>query len=172
LTTRDGTQADAAACASIYAPYVIESPVTFETEPPDAEEMSERIADALATHAWVVLEDDARVCGYAYAGPFKTRAAYRWSCEVSVYLEVGRRRTGAGRQLYTALFDRLTARGFRTAVAGMTLPNEASVGLHRAMGFEPVGTFRDIGYKFHGWHDVFWAQRPLATTEGPPAELT
>jgi phosphinothricin acetyltransferase len=172
LITRDGTQADATACAAIYAPYVIESPVTFETEPPDPEEMSERIADALATHAWVVLEDDGRVCGYAYAGPFKTRAAYRWSCEVSVYLEVGRRRTGAGRQLYTALFDRLTARGFRTAVAGMTLPNEASVGLHRAMGFEPVGTFRDIGYKFAGWHDVFWTQRPLATTEGPPPELT
>jgi L-amino acid N-acyltransferase YncA len=118
-----------------------------------------------------VLEDDGRVVGYAYGGPFKARAAYRWSCEVSVYLERGRRRTGGGRALYEALFERLVERGFRTAVAGMTLPNEASVGLHRALGFEPIGTYRKIGWKHDRWQDVTWAQRPLAVDQDPPAEV-
>src|SRR6266496_1404535 len=163
MTTRDGSVGDGAACAAIYEPYVLETAVTFETEPPGAADMAERIALALATHAWVVLEDDGCVCGYAYGGPFRGRAAYRWSCEVSVYVELGRRRTGAGRQLYTALLERLAQRGYRTAVAGMTLPNDASAGLHEAMGFRPVGTYRDIGYKLGTWHDVFWTQRPLAT---------
>lgn len=103
-----------------------------------------------------------------YGGQFNSRAAYRWSCEVSVYLELGRRRTGAGRMLYEALFDRLVDRGLRMAVAGMTLPNDASVGLHRAMGFDPVGTYRHIGWKHDAWHDVAWAQRALATDDAPP----
>jgi phosphinothricin acetyltransferase len=100
----------------------------------------------------------------------KPRPAYRWSCEVSIYLEPGRRRTGSGRFLYEALFDRLTARGYRTAIAGLTLPNPASEGLHRSLGFEPIGTYRQIGWKHNTWHDVAWSQRPLATTGNPPAE--
>ena len=167
---RSASVDDAAACAAIYAPYVTGTAVTFETEPPDADGMAERIASALRTHAWVVLEQDGRVRGYAYGGPFKPRAAYRWACEVSVYVEPGRRRTGAGGGLYASLLDRLAQRGFRTAVAGMTLPNEPSVGLHRALGFEPVGTYRAIGYKLGAWHDVHWCQRPLAVVGDPPAE--
>ncbi|HEU5471061.1 MAG TPA: GNAT family N-acetyltransferase [Actinophytocola sp.] len=167
---RDATECDAAACAAIYAPYVTGTAITFESEPPTPDHMAERIATALRTHAWVVFEEGGRVVGYAYGGQYKARPAYRWSCEVSVYLEPGRRRTGAGRALYRALFDRLSRRGFRTAVAGMTLPNDASVGLHRAMGFEPVGTYRRIGWKHGAWHDVAWAQRPLATGADPPAE--
>jgi L-amino acid N-acyltransferase YncA len=167
---RDACQRDGEACAAIYAPYVVESAVTFELDPPGAEEMGRRIADAVGTHAWIVLEQEGRVVGYAYGGPFNSRAAYRWSCEVSVYLERGRRRTGAGRALYEELFARLAERGYRTAVAGMTLPNEASVGLHRAMGFEPVGTYRRIGWKHGAWHDVAWVQRAIAAGEDPPAE--
>jgi len=144
--------------------------ITFENDPPLPAEMAERIATTVRTHAWVVLEDKGRVVGYAYGGPFKSRVAYRWSCEVSVYLERGRRRTGGGRALYNALFARLAERGFRTAVAGMTLPNDASVGLYRAMGFEPIGTYRRIGWKHGTWHDVAWAQRTIATGEDPPAE--
>jgi L-amino acid N-acyltransferase YncA len=169
-TVRDASVEDAAACAAIYAPYVTGTAVTFETEPPDAAGMAGRIAAAVRTHAWVVLEHDGGVRGYAYGGPFKGRPAYRWSCEVSLYVEPGRRRTGAGRQLYASLFERLGERGYRTAAAGMTLPNEASVALHRAMGFEPVGTFRAIGYKLGAWHDVHWCQRALATGSDPPAE--
>src|ERR1700733_15521851 len=104
--------------------------------------MAARIETASSSYAWLVLEHEGRVVGYAYGGRFHARPAYRWSCEVSVYLEPGRRRTGGGRMLYEALLSRLAERGFRMAAAGMTLPNDASAGLHRAMGFEPVGTFR------------------------------
>jgi L-amino acid N-acyltransferase YncA len=167
---RDAGERDAEACAAIYAPYVTDTAITFETEPPSCAVMAARIAEARRTHAWVVLEERGRVVGSASSGPFKSRAAYRWSCEVSVYLEVGRRRGGGGRLLYEALFARLVERGFRTAVAGMTLPNEASVGLHRALGFEPVGTYRRIGWKHGAWHDVAWAQRTLGTGPEPPPE--
>jgi L-amino acid N-acyltransferase YncA len=170
MKVRDAVPDDAPACAAIYAPYVTDTAITFEIDPPSAPEMSARIAAAQKTHAWLVLEDAGEVIGYAYGGPFKTRAAYRWSCEVSVYLELGRRRTGGGRALYSALLERLAERGFRTAVAGMTLPNEASVGLHRAMGFEPVGTYRRIGWKHDTWHDVAWTQCSLYVGEDPPTE--
>jgi L-amino acid N-acyltransferase YncA len=169
-TIRDAAAGDAAACAAIYAPYVTDTVITFEYEPPTADEMSRRIAAAQRRHAWLVLEDDGTVVGYAYAGPYKERAAYRWSCEVSVYLESGRRRTGGGRALYEALFARLADRGYRTAIAGMALPNPASEGLHRALGFEPIGTSRRIGWKHGAWHDVAWMQRDLGAGDGPPAE--
>lgn len=167
---RDASAQDAAACAAIYAPYVTDTAISFETRPPSAAEMAERIAAAQRNHAWLVLEDDARVVGYAYGGPFHRRAAYRWACEVSVYLERGRRRTGGGRALYEALLGRLRDRGFRTALAGMTLPNDASAGLHRALGFEPVGTYRRVGFKHRAWHDVAWTQLVLAGGDGQPAE--
>jgi L-amino acid N-acyltransferase YncA len=167
---RDAVESDAAACAAIYASYVTDTVITFEYEPPTEAGMAGRIVAAQRTHAWLVLEEGGRVVGYAYAGPYKERAAYRWSCEVSVYLELGRRRSGGGRVLYEALLARLTELGLRTAVAGMTLPNEASVGLHRALGFEPIGTYRRIGWKHGAWHDVAWAQRALGP-DGPPPGL-
>ena len=176
MRVRDATELDAEACAAIYAPYVTDTAVTFEYQPPSVAEMARRIAAAQWEHAWLVLEDGrvdegGRVVGYAYAGPFKERAAYRWSCEVSVYLAPGRRRSGGGRQLYEALFTRLAERGFRTLVAVMTLPNDASEGLHRALGFELVGTFRRIGWKHGQWRDVAFAQRAIGTGDGPPSDL-
>jgi L-amino acid N-acyltransferase YncA len=170
MLVRDAEERDAAACAAIYAPYVTDTAITFESEPPSAAEMAARIAAAQRSHAWLVLENDGRVVGYAYGSVWKTRAAYRWACEVSAYLEPGRRRTGGGRMLYEALLERLSARGFRVAIAGMTLPNAASVGFHRAMGFEPVGTYRRIGFKHGAWHDVAWTQRTLAEGDDPPTE--
>jgi phosphinothricin acetyltransferase len=167
---RDACASDAAACAAIYAPYVTGTAITFETEPPSEGEMATRIETASSSYAWLVLEDEARVVGYAYGGRFHARPAYRWAAEVSVYLETGRRRTGGGRALYEALLARLRERGFRIAIAGMTLPNEASVGLHEALGFEPVGTYRRIGYKLGGWHDVAWMQRRLLDEDGEPPE--
>jgi L-amino acid N-acyltransferase YncA len=170
---RTASERDAAACAAIYARYVRDTAVTFDSDPPSAAEMAGRIAAAVRTHAWVVVEEDGRVAGYAYAAPHRNRPAYRWACEVSVYLEHGGpRRTGAGRALYEALLQRLSQRGFRTALAGMTLPNDASAGLHRALGFEPAGTYRRIGFKHGAWHDVAWVQRPLADGPDPPAEPT
>ncbi len=178
LPVRDATPEDAAACAGIYAPYVLDTAITFEEQPPGAAEMARRIAAAAARYAWLVLTDDepggapdgGRVVGYAYGSPFHERPAYRWSCQVSVYLEPGRRRTGGGRALYEALLTRLADRGFRTAVAGMTLPNRASEGLHRALGFEPVGIYRRIGFKLGRWHDVAWVQRAIAEGDGAPSE--
>ncbi len=169
-TVRDASEDDAPACARIYAPYVRETAVSFEDEPPTAAQMAQRIEAASRMHAWLVLEDEGRVVGYAYGGPHQTRAAYRFSCEVSVYVERGRRRTGSGRALYEALFERLAARGYLMVVAGMTLPNEASAGLHQAMGFEPVGIYRRIGWKFGAWHDVAWMQRALGVEHEPPLE--
>ncbi|MCH6164730.1 GNAT family N-acetyltransferase [Pseudonocardia alaniniphila] len=168
---RDACDADAGACAEIYAPYVTDTAISFESEPPQPGVMARRIADALRTHAWLVLEDQGRVIGYAYGGPFRARRAYDWSCEVSVYLGHGRQRTGGGRVLYEALLARLAERGFRTVVAGMTLPNDASVGLHRAMGFEEIGTFRRIGWKHGRWHDVAFMQRVIGAEAEAPPEL-
>jgi L-amino acid N-acyltransferase YncA len=170
LRVREATARDGAACSAIYEPYVTGTAITFETDPPSAEQMADRITTALRRHAWLVLEDDGRVVGYAHGGVFKERAAYRWACEVSVYVEVGRRRTGAGRMLYEALLRLLAERGYRVAVAGMTLPNDASGALHRALGFEPVGTYRRIGFKLGAWHDVAWMQRSLGAGGDPPAE--
>jgi phosphinothricin acetyltransferase len=172
MMIRDATAHDAAACATLYAPYVTDTAVSFETDPPDSAEMARRIDGA---HAWFVLEDHGRIAGYAYATRFAERAAYRWSCETSIYLEQGRRRTGAGRALYEALFERLRARGFCRAFAGMTLPNDASAGLHRALGFEPAGVYRRVGWKHGAWRDVAWVQKDLRATEGctsAPGELT
>lgn len=167
---RDATTEDASACAEIYRPYVTDTAITFELTPPTTREMAERITAAQREHAWIVMEDQGGVIGYAYGGTFRTRAAYRWTCEVSVYLERDRRRSGAGRALYGALLPRLADRGMRTAVACMTLPNDASLGLHRAMGFEDVGRMRGVGHKHGTWHDVAWAQLDLAGGPRPRPE--
>lgn len=158
LTIRAATDEDGATCAAIYETYVRDTVISFETVPPDTAEMAARIG---GSPAWLVGEDERHPVGYAYAGPFNPREAYRWTCSVSVYLEPGRRRTGAGRALYEALFTRLVELGYRRVAAGITLPNGASVGLHTALGFEPVGTFERVGWKFGAWHDVAWMQRDI-----------
>jgi phosphinothricin acetyltransferase len=170
LLIRDATEADASACAAIYAPYVRDTCISFEVEPPAPDEMACRMADAAARHAWLVLAQDDRVVGYAYGHPFASRAAYRWSCESSIYVEQGLRRSGAGRALYGALLTRLEQRGYLRVFAGIALPNEASIGLHTAMGFEMAGVFRGVGYKDGQWRDVAWVQRSIGTAGQPPAE--
>jgi phosphinothricin acetyltransferase len=170
LFIRDATEADASACAAIYEPYVRDTCISFEVEPPATAEMAQRIADSSARHAWLVASDGGRIIGYAYGRPFAARASYRWSCETSVYVEQGRRRTGAGRALYGALLARLERRGYLRVFAGIALPNEESIGLHSALGFETAGVFRGVGYKDGQWHDVAWMQRSIGTASQPPAE--
>jgi L-amino acid N-acyltransferase YncA len=165
---RDAVPEDAERCAEIYAPYVRDTAISFEADPPSPEEMAGRIAVAQLEHAWLVLEDGAGVTGYAYGGPLMSRAAYRWSAAVSVYLDGERRGSGGGRALYTALLDRLAERGIRTVLAGVALPNEASEGLHRALGFAPAGTYHRVGWKLGRWHDVAWYQKDLVTDWSPP----
>jgi phosphinothricin acetyltransferase len=172
LTIRDADpERDAAACAAIYAPHVEGSPVSFEERAPDAAEMAARIERAREGHAWVVAQREERVVGYARAIRFRDNAAYRWSVTVSIYVAGGERGNGVGRALYEALFERLRERGFRMACAGITLPNQASVGLHESLGFEQVGVNREIGWKCGAWRDVGWYQLELTPAgDGPPAE--
>jgi phosphinothricin acetyltransferase len=161
---RRATRDDAAACAEVYAPFVRDTAVSFEAAPPTSEEMAGRIATAQVRHDWLVLVDGTGVVGYAYGGPWRTRAAYRFTCELGIYLAPSARGQGGGRLLYEALLERLSGLGYRTVVAGMTWPNPASEALHLALGFEPAGIMRRVGWKHDAWHDVAFFQRPL---EGP-----
>lgn len=152
---------DAAACAAIYAPHVERSATSFEEVPPDAAELATRIARTQATHPWLVAERDGELAGYAYACQHRSRAAYRWAADVSVYVAADRRRQGCGRALYVELLERLRRQRFQVACAGITLPNEASVALHEELGFRPVGVYRRIGWKAGAWQDVGWWQLEL-----------
>jgi phosphinothricin acetyltransferase len=158
---RAATAADAAACAAIYAPFVTGNWVSFELDPPDAGAMAARISKHGTSHAWLVADVDGSLAGYAYGSPHRDRAAYSSSCDVAVYVDPAHARQGVGRTLYAELLPLLAARGFHAAFAGIALPNAASVGLHEAMGFAPVGIYREVGWKLGGWRDVGWWQRLL-----------
>jgi L-amino acid N-acyltransferase YncA len=164
---------DAAACAAIYRPAVADSWISFEEIAPDAAAMRERIATVGAAYPWLVYEDET-VLGFAYASKHRERAAYRWSVDVSVHVQSGVRRRGVGRTLYTALFRILEQQGFHRAYAGIALPNDASIGLHRAVGFTYLGVYTEVGFKNGAWGDVTWWQRPIGapglTPAGPPSE--
>jgi L-amino acid N-acyltransferase YncA len=182
VRVRPATAADAAACAAVYAPYVLTTAASFESEPPSEEELARRIAAAQERHAWLVAEVDdgvggvggvagaGGIVGYAYATDWKTRAAYRWTCETSVYVAPGAQGRGTGRALYEALLARLRDLGFRTVVAGMTLPNPASAALHATLGFRQVGALEAVGWKHGRWHDVALLERSLGDDPdtGPP----
>lgn len=174
MQTRLAAPGDAAAIAAIYAPYVHQTTISFEEAPPSAEEVARRIESGGPLYPWLVAEGEGpagpRVLGYAYAGPHRARAAYRWSVEVSVYVAAPAHRQGVGRRLYRDLLGLLEAQRFRRAIAGVTQPNPPSVGFHEALGFTLVGTYHDVGYKLGAWRDVSWFERPLREVEGPPAE--
>jgi L-amino acid N-acyltransferase YncA len=162
---------DSGACATIYAPYVAGAATSFEETPPDADDFAERIERVSRTHPWLVAEHDGVVVGFAYAAPHRARPAYRWTAETSVYIAGGHQGNGVGRELYHALIELLRRQGLHVVLAGITLPNDASAGLHRAIGFEQVGLYRRIGYKAGAWRDVSWWQLVLAGDDGgPPAE--
>lgn len=171
---RLATEADAAPMSAIYAPVVRETTISFETQPPSVRDFRGRIRAVLDRLPWLVCEDCGAVAGYAYASPFKPRAGYAWSVESSVYVHPGYHRRGIGRALYTALLECLAAQGYSVAVAVITLPNPASIGLHEAMGFRRTGTYEGIGYKFGEWlDDGIWqlALRPRPATPEPPRPL-
>ncbi len=155
---RDG---DAAEIAAIYAPYVLNTAISFEATPPPLVEMAARIRDIVAGYPYLVAERDGCVVGYAYATLLRTRAAYQEAVEVTVYLAPAAQRQGFGRALYARLLPLLAERGFHAAFAGIALPNEPSIALHEAAGFEPAGVWREVGLKFGRWIDVGWWQRRL-----------
>jgi L-amino acid N-acyltransferase YncA len=165
---RLATAADGAALAAIYAPAVEGRAISFELEPPDAAEMGRRVVALTARTPWLVCVHRDAVVGYAYASSHRDRPAYSWSVDVSAYVRADVQRAGVGRALYTSLFAVLVLQGFRNAYAGITLPNPASVRLHEAVGFTPVGVYREVGYKLGSWHDVAWFERRLASHEIDP----
>ena len=168
---RLATARDAAAIASIYAPYVTGSAVSFETEPPSEAVMRDRIEAGAGLHPWLVAVDDTdRVLGYAYACTFRPRTAYRFTVETSVYVADAAHRRGIGGRLYGALLPMLEAQGFTQAIAAVTLPNPASVRLHEAHDFAAAGVYREVGYKLGEWLSVGLWQRPLAPLTPRPEE--
>jgi phosphinothricin acetyltransferase len=163
---------DAAQCAAIYEPFVRNSAVSFEEAPPDEREFARRIERLSSRYPWLVADDDGAVAGYAYAAPHRERASYRWAADTTVYIADGWRGRGVGRSLYGALMPLLVRQGIQVAIAGITLPNDASVALHERSGFELVGVHRRIGWKLGAWHDVGWWQLELVpVSDEPPAEL-
>jgi phosphinothricin acetyltransferase len=165
---RLATDADAAAVQAIYAPYVRETAISFETEPPTVDEIRRRIATVLEWAPWLVCGRDGAVVGYAYAGRFHARAAYQWTVEVTVYVDRAHRRAGVGRALYEALLEALRFQGFRTAVGIIAVPNPASVGLHERLGFRRDGLLAAVGHKHGRWHDVGWWTLVLQPLPDPP----
>jgi L-amino acid N-acyltransferase YncA len=169
---------DAGAVAAVYAPYVAESVASLEEVAPDGAAIARRIEHISPRYPWLVAEQDGTLIGYAYGSEHHERAAYRWAANAAVYIDPDHQRRGVGRALYGALFELLGRQGIQVVCAGITLPNDASVGLHEACGFEPVGVYRRIGWKFGQWHDVGWWQLELArrnaqppSEPGPPARL-
>jgi len=167
---RDAEERDARAIAGIYAPAITDAVISFELTAPDTEQMLRRIVAIEQQYPWLVYEESETVLGYVYASVHNERAAYRWSVDVTAYIRHDAHRRGIGRALYTALFEILVLQGYRTACAGITLPNTASVRMHAAMGFKEVGVYHDVGYKFGKWHDVGWYERSLAGHVPDPPE--
>lgn len=159
---------DASACQAIYAPIVRDTTLSYETDPPTVEEMRRRIEVTFPRLPWLVDERGGTVAGFAYAAPFRSRPAYRWTVEVSVYIHEAHRRRGVGRGLYTTLLDTLRRQGYRTALAVISLPNPPSVALHEVLGFTSVGVFHNAGFKFGAWLDSGWWELSLQTFEGTP----
>jgi phosphinothricin acetyltransferase len=163
---------DAPRVADIYRPAVEGSYISFEETAPEADEMAERMRRVLARMPWLVAEaESGLVVGYAYASPHRERAAYRWSVDISVYVDPAWHGRGIGRQLYDELLDQLRGQGFVNVYAGVTLPNPASVALHEAIGMTRVGVYRRVGYKLGEWRDVAWYELRLTEPDSdPPAE--
>lgn len=162
----------ASQAAAIYGPIVRDTAISFELEPPSPAAMARRIEETTRQFPWLVaLGEGGEVIGYAYGHAWRERAAYAWVVETSVYVAAGHRGRGAGSRLYRVLVEILRRQGYRQAVAGITLPNPASEGLHESVGFRPVGRYARVGWKLGAWHDVGWWQLDIGGAEAPPPPL-
>ena len=179
VTIREATPEDAGALLAIYAPYVRETAVTFECEPPSEEAFAKRIATTLERYPYLVAERDGKPVGYAYASPFKGRSAYDWSVELSIYVDRDNRRDGIGRALHTAIADQLRAMGIvnlyaciATAEAEDEYVTFGSIRFHERMGFVEAARFSQVACKFGRWYDVVWMYKPVAEHTPDPAPVT
>ena len=162
LTIRSANAADIQGILSIYRPIIEETNISFEYEVPSQEEMQLRVEKVQKEGAWLVCCEGDVVAGYAYAGAHRGRPAYQWNRELSVYVSSVYRKRGVASGLYNCLFEIIFLQGFTNALAGITMPNDASVSFHKKMGFSIVGTYRDIGFKNGRYHDVSWWQKKLS----------
>jgi L-amino acid N-acyltransferase YncA len=155
---RAATPADAAAIAAIYNHYVLHTIVTFEEEAVTANEIAARIREVQgADIPWFVWEENGRVLGYTYASKWKSRCSFRYSLETTVYLDKDATGRGLGHQLYTALIDALRGQKYHALIGGISIPNPASIALHEKLGFQKIGHFKEVGWKFNQWIDVgYW----------------
>lgn len=165
---RLASEADAAAIAAIYRPYVEQTHFTFEEIPPDAPDIATRLGSPV--HPWLVAEVGGQVAGYASTSPMRNRAAYRWSVETGIYLAPGTQGRGLGRQLLSTHLELLERQGMVTAIAGIALPNDASIALHEKLGFRLSGIERGVGFKLGRWVDVGRWQRDLAPRSAAPVD--
>jgi L-amino acid N-acyltransferase YncA len=155
------SETDAPAVLEIYKPYILHTSISFEYEPPSEAEFLQRIKTVTADYPWLVCLDHEKIIGYAYASRHRTRTAYDWSAESTVYILPGYQRKGFARILYETVFEILRLQGYFNVFAGITMPNDSSVGFHRALGFKEIGTYKNIGYKLGNWHDTYWMQLSL-----------
>lgn len=153
---RLATWEDSAAMLEIYAPYVQDTSITFETEIPTLEAFAGRIETYMLEFPWIVYEVDGKIAGYAYASRYRERIAYQWSVECSVYIHPDFQKQGIGRVLYVRLFEILKAQLFRNVYAVINLPNDPSVALHESLGFKWFATYENVGYKLGRWKNVGW----------------
>jgi len=162
-TVRTANLRDSEAIAAIYNHYILNTIVTFEETPVSGEQIGSRInVSQSASLPYLVVETEARVIGYAYAGKWKGRCAYRHSVEISIYLDPAETGNGIGTLLYRELFDRLKELGsIHTVIGGVALPNPASIALHEKLGMEKVAHFKEVGFKFEKWIDVGYWQKTL-----------
>jgi phosphinothricin acetyltransferase len=155
------TENDAEEVLNIYKPFVLHTYITFEYTMPTPDEFLQRIKANALEYPWLVCQVGNKIIGYAYAGIHRYRTAYQWSCESSVYLLPEFHRKGIATILYETLFSLLRMQGFINVYAGVSLPNEKSVGFHQSFGFKKIGIYKKVGYKFGKWHDVEWFQLHL-----------
>lgn len=170
-TIRLATVDDAAEILAIYRPFIEETTVTLEYRVPSRDEFADRLAGILAAYPFLVHVSGSEVTGYAYATRQGEREGYKYNAAVSVYVKPGRHRAGIGRKLYSRLFPLLREQGVANAYGVITLPNAASVGLHRATGFVDVAVFHRNGYKLGRWVDILWMAKRLDDGGAPPPEI-
>lgn len=168
MNIRIAVPEDASALAGIYAPYVTDTSITFEYEVPGPEEFAVRIRETLEKYPYLVAEEDGGIRGYAYASPFKGRAAYAWSVETSVYLCREAKARGIGTALYRELEDLLRRQHVCNLCACITYPNPVSIAFHEKLGYRIVAHFNSAGFKLGAWRDIVWMEKGLSPHTVPP----
>lgn len=178
-TIRIATPEDTEQLLQIYAPYVTDTAISFEYDVPSVTAFKNRVTNTLQKYPWLVAEQDGRIVGYTYAGPFIARAAYGWNVETTIYLQQDKKRTGIGRVLYEALEKALTLQNILTANACIGYPETEdeyltlnSIQFHEHLGYQMVGIFHQCGYKFNRWYHMAWMEKHLGVhTDNPPAVI-